>query len=487
MSHSLISEFLKNPNHCNLPGQVLGVTSDSRKVRPGMIFVAIQGGSTDGHAHIPQAFQAGALAVVGEASFIPSGEQNYIRVVDSREALALLAAEIEGRPSEKMLMVAVTGTSGKTTTTYLVESILKAAGHQVGVIGTINFRYGEKVIDSTHTTPGAVELQHLLAEMRQAGCTAVVMEVSSHALKQKRVGSIAYDAMVFTNLSPEHLDFHPDMEDYYAAKASLFKDLADYAVSKGKNPVAAINGDDPYGKRLLREVASRSGLKVCEYFTPVLEITLDGISGVISNIPIQSPLTGGFNGSNIAGAVALAVGLKLSSEAIMHGVSALKGVPGRLDRVQSKSSVHVWVDYAHKPDALEKVLKTLAAIRKGHRLICVFGCGGDRDRSKRPVMGRHAVALADYTWITSDNPRTEKPQAIIEEILAGVQGVVDSTRFCVEPDRRKAIFGAIQMAKPGDLVLIAGKGHENYQILGTQKIHFDDKEVAAEALSVAKA
>lgn len=467
----------------SLSEEVQGITSDSRKVQPGMVFVAVRGGASDGHDHIEEAFEKGAVLAVGEVALEIPG---YVQVADSRLALAYLAAAHTGYPSTKMLMVAVTGTSGKTTTTYLLESILKAAGHQVGVIGTINFRYGTQVIDSTHTTPGAAELQSLLAQMHKDGCTAVVMEVSSHALRQERVAAIAFDAMLFTNLSAEHLDFHRDMEDYYSAKATLFKDLPQYAIHVGKKPLAAINRDDSYGARLARELARESemALSVKEYFTPVLNISLSGIEGEIEGVAIHSSLTGAFNGSNIAGAVSLGLGLGIPASQVAKGISQLKGVPGRLDRVDNQRGVHVWVDYAHKPDALEKVLLTLREIRKGQRLITVFGCGGDRDRQKRPVMGRTAVELSDYVWITSDNPRTEDPQAIIREILNGVTG---HAHYKVEPDRRRAIFGAIRMASRGDLVLIAGKGHENYQILGTEKIHFDDREVAIEALSVAKA
>lgn len=464
-----------------LPPEVKGVTSDSRKVLPGMIFVAVRGGATDGHEHIADALKKGAILVIAETS-VPG----QIQVKDSRLALAQLAAAFAGYPSQKMLMIAVTGTSGKTTSTYLVEAILKAHGHRVGVIGTINFRFGNEVMDSTHTTPGAAELQHLLASMYQAGCTAVVMEVSSHALKQKRVVGIAFDAMLFTNLSAEHLDFHPDMEDYYAAKASLFKDLSGYSILCGKTPVGVVNRDDEYGKRLLQELSKEAHAKfqVKEYFTPVLNISLQGIEGEVEGVQIHSPLTGDFNGSNIAGAVSLTRALGISSEAVARGVGGLRAVPGRLDRVPNENGIHVWVDYAHKPDALEKVLQTLQKIRRGQQLITVFGCGGDRDRQKRPVMGRTAVHLSDFVWITSDNPRTENPAAIIGEILKGVTG---HTNFKVEPDRRLAIRGAIEMAKPGDLVLIAGKGHETYQILGTEKIHFDDREEAIEALSAAKA
>ncbi|MEO5970204.1 MAG: UDP-N-acetylmuramoyl-L-alanyl-D-glutamate--2,6-diaminopimelate ligase [Bdellovibrionia bacterium] len=452
--------------------EVTGITSDSREVQPGFIFVAIQGGSQDGRQFIDTAIQRGAILILGEddTAHVP-----YIRIKDVRCALAALAAEFYGNPSLSLLIIGVTGTSGKTTTTYLLESILQAAGHHVGMIGTISFRFGAKVFPSTHTTPGPVELQRLLFQMKEEGCTAVVMEVSSHALKQKRVNSISFDGMIFTNLSPEHLDFHPDMEDYFQAKALLFSEVAKFSLGQGKVPVAAINEDDEYGRRLLTSVTLNSqGFHVGQNF----RITPGGITGTINGITIQSPMTGHFNCSNIAGAVSLAQSLGITSQVIENGVRNLSGVPGRLEGVLNDFGIHVWVDYAHKPDALEKVLKTLGALRQGSRLITVFGCGGDRDRKKRPLMGKIAVESSDLVFITSDNPRTEDPSAIIDEILGGTAG---HTNFVIEVDRKQAIFKAIQNAQSGDLVLIAGKGHEDYQILGTKKIHFDDREVAAEA------
>jgi UDP-N-acetylmuramoyl-L-alanyl-D-glutamate--2,6-diaminopimelate ligase len=407
-----------------------------------------------------------------------------------------MAANFYGHPSHAMTMIGVTGTSGKTTTTYLCEAMLKASGHRVGVLGTVNVRFGDRVYPATHTTPGAVELQGFLARMQADGCTAVVMEVSSHALKQHRSATIAFDAMVFTNLSPEHLDFHPDMEDYYLSKAMLFQEYIDVAVAVGKRPAAVVNADDENGQRLLAELkaANRSDIRVLAYgMGPGVDVSgshlaidLASIRGDVAGMPVQSSLTGRFNASNILAALGVGRALGLPPEAFTHGIAALTTVPGRLERVPNARGVHVLVDYAHKPDALEKVLKTLREVKGQHRLITVFGCGGDRDRLKRPVMGRLAVELSDYVFVTSDNPRTEKPEAIIQEIE---QGIVGYTNYTIEADRRKAIFAAVRQAQPGDLVIIAGKGHEDYQILAdpvhpkqTVKIHFDDREVAAEAL-----
>ncbi|MCM2324691.1 MAG: UDP-N-acetylmuramoyl-L-alanyl-D-glutamate--2,6-diaminopimelate ligase [Oligoflexia bacterium] len=477
--------------------RVRHLSADSRDVRPGTLFIAIRGGKSDGHLFLEAARDAGAVALAGELEL--SEERcralgiPYVRVAEGREALARFAANFYGNPSRSLLVVGVTGTSGKTTTTYLLESILRCAGHRVGVIGTVNFRYENKVLESTHTTPGSVELQRLLAEMKEADCTAIVMEVSSHALKQHRTACIAFDGMVFTNLSPEHLDYHADMEDYFQSKALLFTDMVSSSIAAGKRPFAAINADDDYGRRLLTDLRLNGppdfgfGSFGMEASADVsgrgLAVSLSGIKGVVTSkfasLSLKSALTGGFNAYNLLGAVAVASGLRIDPPMIEGGVTELQQVPGRLERVPNSRGVHVFVDYAHKPDALEKVLRTLGEVRGSHRLLTVFGCGGDRDRKKRPVMGRMAAEQSDRVFVTSDNPRTEDPEAIIQEIMTGI---ADRSNCGVEPDRRKAIFAAIAEAKPGDVVLIAGKGHEDYQILGNRKIHFDDREVAAEAL-----
>jgi UDP-N-acetylmuramoyl-L-alanyl-D-glutamate--2,6-diaminopimelate ligase len=476
-----------------------GVTADSREVAPGMAFVAVRGGTRDGHRFIAQAVKDGAALVVGEEPLAQHAESMgrvpYVEVADSRLALAYLAAQLAGNPSHALTVVGVTGTSGKTTTTYLIESVLKSAGHKVGVIGTVNFRSGNRIYPSTHTTPGSPELQKLLSEMRQDGCTAVVMEVSSHALKQHRVAYIAFDAVVFTNLSPEHQDFHPDMEDYYRSKAILFNESLKYSIRAGKRPFAAVTEDDRWGRRLLSELradpqpetwfASFGLAAGADVNARNIRLDLKGIRGEAGGIRVRSELTGHFNVQNILGAILAGQGLHINPVAIGEGIAALKCVPGRLERVPNDKGVYVMVDYAHKSDALSKVLRTLRGVRgvqNGGRLITVFGCGGDRDRQKRPVMGRTASALSDHVFVTSDNPRTEDPQAIIDEILRGI-AEPERARVTVEPDRRKAIYASLQMAKPGDLVLVAGKGHEDYQIVGTQKLPFDDRQVAIEALS----
>ena len=468
------------------------ITANSKEIKPGSLFVAVKGLKDDGHLFINAAEKAGAAAVVGEGELSTLGRVNtpYARVSDSKLALSELAADFYGHPARKLKIIGITGTSGKTTTTYLVESILAAAGHRVGLIGTILYRLGNKVLASTHTTPGAVELQKLLSEMCSMGCTAVAMEVSSHALKQHRVAGVPFDAMVFTNLSPEHLDFHPDMEDYFKTKSGLFQGLAALSVECGKSPHAIINVDDAYGVRLLADVTipktsfSLSGSANLQ--ARDLKVDITGIHGQVAGVRIDSPLTGSFNMQNILAAVGVGLSLGIPPEKIALGIAAVKVVPGRLERVPH-DKVHVLVDYAHKPDALEKVLHAVRDIRRpGNKIITVFGCGGDRDRLKRPLMGKIAAELSDSVIITSDNPRLEDPAAIIQEVVAGTTGF---TNFTIEADRRRAIHQAIMGAQPGDIVLIAGKGHEDYQIIPdpdepgkTTKIRFDDRQVAADAL-----
>jgi UDP-N-acetylmuramoyl-L-alanyl-D-glutamate--2,6-diaminopimelate ligase len=460
-------------------GQFTSVTSDSRLVKSGTLFVAVSGLSQDGHDFIEQAVKQGAKAVVGERNF--SLSVPYWAVKDSRASLAELATAFYHDPSSSLKMAAITGTSGKTTVTYLVEGILQEAGFKVGVIGTVNFRFGKKIYPSTHTTPDPVELQRLLREMKNEGVTHVVMEVSSHALKQHRVAGISFDAMGFTNLSPEHLDFHPDIEDYFQSKAMLFREFFDQAEASGKKPVRVINADDRYGQRLLGELPSSTpyGLGLAS-----LKDSLSGISGTFGDLKIRSPLTGRFNISNLLCAIEMSRALGATSEAIEKSAARLTGAPGRLEKILNSKGIHAFVDYAHKSDALEKVLKTLHAMRSSpQRLITVFGCGGDRDKLKRPVMGKIAAEFSDEVIVTWDNPRTEDPQAIMTAIVEGIEAFDPEKSYRVEPDRKKAIELAVSLARSGDFILVAGKGHEDYQIIGTKKTHFDDREVLSHALN----
>ena len=491
-------EFIKDVS------RFTAVTSDSREVKPGCLFVAVAGGSQNGHDFIDEAIARGATAIIGEQVLGRKLPVPYHQTADSRLALAQVAALFYGNPSHTMKIAAVTGTSGKTTVTYILEAVLKAAGFNVGVVGTVNFRYGTasggagvKILSSTHTTPGAIELQRLLATMKSEGVTHVVMEVSSHSLRQRRVAGIEFDCAAFTNLSSEHLDFHRDLEDYFDAKMILFTELFESARAAGKKPIAVTNSDDVYGQRLATRLSqppnqawtfSESG--EARFSGSGLHDGLEGISGRVGGVSIQSPLVGRFNVSNILAAIALARSLGVSDSDISTGIERLKGVPGRLERVSNDRGIHILVDYAHKSDALEKVLKNLTAYRQGgHRLITVFGCGGDRDRTKRPVMGQIAQRYSDHVIVTSDNPRSENPNTIIEEIVAGMSRGMSpraplQAAFEIEPDRRKAIYRAVTLAHQGDLILIAGKGHEDYQIIGTRKQPFDDRLVAAEACRI---
>lgn len=479
--HSLLLTTLRTQLHWHT---VKSVTSDSRNITPGAVFVAISGTKQDGHQFIDDAFQKGAVAAIVSKKYHPLHRtQPIFAVEDTRLALSELAAEFYHHPSHQLKMIGITGTSGKTTSSYLLESILSACGEKVGILGTVNIRFGEKVYGATHTTPDAADIHRLLSEMKAQGCTAVVMEVSSHSLAQKRVAHIAFDGGLFTNLSPEHQDYHPNMDDYFQAKSLLFTESLSYSAACGKNMIRVANGEDPYGQRLL-------GSEFFHLSRQNLTVSLNGIHGFISsdsrqNIFIESSLSGRFNAENVLGAVTLAQAMRFPASGIRQGVSNLKTVPGRLERVYNARGIHVFVDYAHKPDALEKVLLTLReSLPPGAKLITVFGCGGDRDRKKRPVMGKLSTQLSDFSWITSDNPRTENPQAIILEVVSGIDS---SKPHHVEADRKKAIEGALTMARPGDVVLIAGKGHEDYQIIadpqdpqGVRKIHFDDREIAAD-------
>lgn len=486
---------------------IAGVCSDTRAVKKDDLFVAVVGNQQDSHQLIPAAVHAGATVVVGQKPKDPRWNlpENvlYLQVDQSQKALGLLAAAYYDQPSVALKVIGVTGTSGKTTTTYAIESIFKEADWPCAVLGTIQYRFGEQVLPASHTTPDAPEIQKLFADFRKRKIPAAVMEVSSHALKQFRVRGVAFDGAVFTNLSAEHLDYHPTMEDYFESKSRLFIEELCESQLLGKRPFCVINEDDPAGKTLLQKVQAAQypqGTPRCLTYSlknPQASLNCEklniGSEGLhlkvrgLQNFSLQSPLFGEFNASNILCAATVGIGLGLPSEKVSAGIAKLLSVPGRLERVPNPHGIFVLVDYAHKPDALEKVLKALRPmVMKGKRLITVFGCGGDRDRTKRPVMGRIASSLSDRTYVTSDNPRTENPEQIIQEITGGIP---DLSQVQIQQDRRLAIQQAIQEAASGDFVLIAGKGHEDYQILpapqnpgGVQKIPFDDRLVAQEAL-----
>ncbi|MGH7232614.1 MAG: UDP-N-acetylmuramoyl-L-alanyl-D-glutamate--2,6-diaminopimelate ligase [Nitrospiraceae bacterium] len=478
--------------HGNLNVEVTALTDDSRQVKPGCLFVAVKGERTDGHGFIPQAVANGAsaLAIQDRSTSVHTSSVPTVSVRDSKSALGLLAARLYRDPSSRLRMVGVTGTNGKTTVTYLCKGILEAAGRSVGLIGTVAYQIGPERLNASHTTPGAVELQTLLARMVETGMHTAVMEVSSHALAMDRTAGCEFDAAVFTNLTQDHLDFHSDLEDYFQAKLRLFEDLSPTGAKTGPKR-AIVNADDPRGAR----VAQASRVPVWTYsLRKPADIRAENVrlslSGTIftavtplGRLEVESRLVGEHNVANMLAAIGVGLHEGLSQEMVCEGLRHVVNVPGRFERVDAGQNFTVVVDYAHTDDALSRLLVTAQALKTG-RVITVFGCGGDRDRGKRPKMGRVAAQHSDVVILTSDNPRTEDPMAILREVEIGVRDTLGSgtTRYQVIPERRQAIEAAIREARGGDMVLIAGKGHEDYQIIGGQRLHFDDREVAREAI-----
>jgi UDP-N-acetylmuramoyl-L-alanyl-D-glutamate--2,6-diaminopimelate ligase len=461
---------------------VRGIAYDSRKVEPGYVFVAIEGFRTDGHLFAGEALEKGAAALVVSKPVAVPGEVPLVRVPDTRLALALLAARFYGYPGHRLKLTGVTGTNGKTTTTYLLRAVYRRAGARVGLIGTVANWIGERKIPVTHTTPESLDLQKILAEMAGAGVDTVVMEVSSHALALKRVAGCRFDTAVFTNLTQDHLDFHKDMQDYLGAKKILFEEA---------ERVAVINGDDPAAPELRK--ACRGGVRVVTYgIREKADVTAEKIdvhrkgTSFLAWTPwgeaaLNLKLTGSFNVYNSLAALAAGGAAGIPLAAMAAALEEVAGVPGRFELVDRGQDFTVVVDYAHTPDGLENLLRTARQICTG-RLVAVFGCGGDRDRTKRPLMGEIAARGSDLPVVTSDNPRTEDPLKIIADIEEGVRKVRRPGDYVVLPDRRQAIRYAIGSASAGDVVVIAGKGHEDYQIIGTEKFPFDDREEAARAL-----
>jgi len=475
--------------------EVLGLTSDSRKVTPGFLFVAVRGFHADGHEYISQAARQGALAVVAEKKG-PGYDIPVIVVENSRRALALLADSFYGRPSRKLKLVGITGTNGKTTTTYLVRSVIEAAGRTAGLIGTIDYRIGNTVYPAPNTTPEAVELQRFLAEAARLGAQYCVMEVSSHALALDRTTGCVFETAGFTNLTQDHLDFHGDMESYFRAKLLLFAGLT-------PDKTAVINIDDERAAELIRATKAKvvtTGISERADVHPsgTIRHVLNGLSfeimtplGVVS---VESPLVGTHNVHNILTAVGIGNALGFGNDVIAQGIKNMRAVPGRMEKVDEGQPYGLIVDYAHTEDALLRLLETVRELSQG-RVITVFGCGGERDRSKRPRMGAAAINGSDVVIVTSDNPRSEDPMNIIREIEtgmtaglrmkregAGVAATSAKKTYCVVPDRAEAIATAVRLAAPGDVVVLAGKGHENCQIIGEKKIRFDDREIAREEI-----
>ncbi|MEW6543503.1 MAG: UDP-N-acetylmuramoyl-L-alanyl-D-glutamate--2,6-diaminopimelate ligase [Nitrospirota bacterium] len=477
--------------------EVRGLTDDSRAVKPGSVFVAVKGEKADGHAFLRQAVATGAAGLVVES---PAADLPVPTVVvpDSRRALGLLASRFHGDPSARLAMIGVTGTNGKTTITYLCKGMLEAAGCKVGLIGTVAYQIGTERLPAAHTTPGAVDLQALLARMVAAGMDAAVMEVSSHALALDRTVGCEFDVAIFTNLTQDHLDFHRDMDDYFRAKLKLFTGLAGTGLKVGPKR-AIVNVDDERGLRIREAcpapVWTYSIRRPSDLRAEDVQLALAG-TGFTAATPagrfrVESRLVGEHNVYNLLAAVGVGLHEGLSPDQIRAGLRGVASVPGRFERVEAGQPFTVVVDYAHTEDALVRLLAAANRLKTG-RIITVFGCGGDRDRSKRPKMGRAAVEGSDVVIATSDNPRTEDPLAILREVEAGVSAALASAgprkvRYELIPDRRQAIEAAVREAQAGDMVLIAGKGHEDYQIVGTQRFHFDDREVAREAIGKLRA
>src|SRR5713101_8407571 len=468
---------------------VTGVEYDSRRIRLGNVFVAMQGGSSDGNRFIDQAIAAGAVAIVTDVHQTPRSGVAWAEVPHGRRALAGLSANFYGRPAEKLAVTGITGTNGKSTTAFLVESILAAAGRKSALVGTIEYHVAGKILPAPHTTPEPLELQRLFRDALDSGATEAVMEVSSHALAQQRIFGTPFEVAVFTNLTRDHLDYHLSMTEYFSAKRILF------AGCGAREPqVAVLNTDDEYGSQLTKFSKGRServvtyGLSKADFHAAKLEISPRGTRFDLvtphGTIPIVSPLIGRVNVYNILAASAAAYARGCTSEAIEAGVRSLVRVPGRFERVDCGQPFTVVVDYAHTDDALRN-LTSLArefvkqAGQKG-QVITVFGCGGDRDRAKRPLMGEATGRGSDFVVLTSDNPRSEEPLAIINDALVALQR--SGTKYTTEPDRRTSIALAVGHSRPGDIVLIAGKGHEKVQVTRDGSIPFDDVEVAMQVL-----
>lgn len=458
--------------------EIGGIAYDSRNVRPGDVFVAIKGYESDGHAYIASAMEKGAVAVICEDA--PEARVPYVRVENGRSALALTAAAFYGRPALRMKIIGVTGTNGKTTTATLIKHMLeKVCGAKVGLVGTNMNMIGDRELPTERTTPESLELHGLFRDMADEGCEYVVMEVSSHSLYLHRVEGIHFDIGVFTNLTQDHLDFHGTMQEYAAVKALLFSQC----------DKCAINYDDDYAKYMM-DAAQKAGCEVLTYseLTNDAELTAKDIklrsdcvkfcaltTGMLERVTLGIP--GRFSVYNALSVLSCGLLLGLPFERCTASLSDAKGVKGRMEVVPADGDYQIIIDYAHTPDALENVLRSLKEVATG-RVVALFGCGGDRDRTKRPVMGRIAADIADFVIVTSDNPRTENPEAIIAGIREGMMGT--KTPSMVIPDRREAIAWAIDNHKPGDIIVLCGKGHETYQIVGKTKHHMDEREIVAQ-------
>jgi UDP-N-acetylmuramoyl-L-alanyl-D-glutamate--2,6-diaminopimelate ligase len=484
---ALIHELHPMSVEGSLDREVLGISYDSRRITPGMVFVAIPGLHVDGHDYIHNAINRGATAVICERNgFVPQ-RATKVKVANGREALAVTSAAFYQHPSSKLKLIGVTGTNGKTTVAFMVKQILETAGIKTGLIGTVRYEIGDRVLPAQRTTPEALEVQQMLAQMLRAGCQACVMEVSSHALEQKRVHGVQFDVGIFTNLTRDHLDYHGSMENYFSAKQLLFK-----ALERGtKRAGVVINIDDSFGQRLTQETRAEvqmtyglaesaklraTGIKLSAHST-AMTVEMPG-----DRFACRLPLIGRHNVYNALAAIGAGVVLDVKVAEIQRALQTLAPVPGRLEHIPSPAPFGVYVDYAHTDDALRNVLITLREITKG-KLLLTFGCGGNRDQGKRQRMGQVAAELADHTIITSDNPRKESAATIADQILEGFRAV-RTDGYGVELDRRRAIEEITRMARAGDSVLIAGKGHETYQEFEDTVVPFDDRIYARETLEM---
>ncbi|MEP6754739.1 MAG: UDP-N-acetylmuramoyl-L-alanyl-D-glutamate--2,6-diaminopimelate ligase, partial [Chthonomonadales bacterium] len=489
----ILSKLAKALNIENMGDvDVIGISHDTRSVRPGDLFVCLIGANHDGHMFIAEALDRGAAAIAvcsGRENDVPKGIP-YLSVVNTRESLPSLASTLYGDPSNSLVVVGVTGTNGKTTITKMIASILRSAGKRVGTIGTLGIDLDGEIIDSDRTTPEADELQSVLKKMVDRKGDAVVMEVSSHAICEHRTESIGFDAAVFSNLTAEHLDYHITMRAYFAAKATLF---TEYPNASAKKFVAAINIDDPWGRQLTeisRGTVLTYGIeKTSEVHAADVRATDVKLATEYSSFHVHTPngdaavrlsIGGAFQVSNALSAIAVCLGLGIDLPTIVKGLAELRSVAGRFESVPTGRDFQVIVDYSHTPDALQNLVDSARALNPG-RLVTVFGCGGDRDTTKRPKMGRIAADNCEVTIVTSDNPRTEDPNEIIRQIMVGMEN--PKAQVICESNRREAIHKAVKLAKARDIVLIAGKGHETYQTVGKEVLPFDDRLVAREALA----
>jgi UDP-N-acetylmuramoyl-L-alanyl-D-glutamate--2,6-diaminopimelate ligase len=486
-----LTELIQTVNPLAVEGPVdrdiTGITYDSRRVMPGNLFVAMRGEHTDGHRFVEAAIDRGATAIVLERDSGLNPRATRIKVRDARQTLALASARFYNHPSQQLKVVGVTGTNGKTTTAFMVKAIMEAAGLDAGLIGTVQYQIGQRIIPASRTTPESVEIQEMMSQMLRAGCGGVSMEVSSHALDQHRVAGVDFDVAVFTNLSQDHLDYHRTMEEYFEAKVKLFQMLG----TKCKSGRAVVNADNEYGRRLIARLGGENAVVTYGVSTDAtikaqdVRVSADGTYFVVrtpqGSRPIALPLIGRYNVSNALAAIGATLSLGFGLQSIERGLTKMRPVPGRLERVNTPTDYHVYIDYAHTEDALRNVLMTVSELTKG-RLIVVFGCGGDRDTGKRARMGEAACELADFSILTSDNPRTEDPRAIIRQIEDGYP-IGAQSRYHVIADRREAIERALDLAQAGDSVLIAGKGHETYQEFADIVVPFSDRQVVEEYFS----